>query len=234
MFTGQQLSLTRRALLIAMVGPILVLMGFASRVAGAAEVKLFSLPGMMTVFEELGPKFEAASGHKLVVAFEVNLPMMRRIDAGERFDAIITGISDFDNLISRGKLAADFRVGLGRVGIGVWICAGAPKPDISTVDAFKRMLLDAKSISYTKESGAGIYMASVMVRLGIADEMRPKTRLLGGGGQNPRAVAAGDVQYGISIVTDGLGMPGVELLLPLAGRDLAMVDIFWRCCCRCQ
>ena len=55
-------------------------------------------------------------------------------------------------------------------------------------------------------------MASVMVRLGIVDEMRPKTRLLGGGGQNPRAVAAGDVQYGISIVTDGLGMPGVELL----------------------
>lgn len=207
-----KLTVTRRALLTAMVGLTLALMGGASPVARAAEVKLFSLPGMMTVLEDLGPKFEAISGHKLVVAFEVNLPMMRRIDAGDRYDAVVTGISDFDNLIIRGKLAADSRVGLGRVGIGVWIRPGVPKPDISTVDAFKRMLLEAKSISYTKESAAGLYMASLMERLGIADEMRPKTRLLGGGGQNPRAVAAGDVQYGISIVTDGLAMPGVELL----------------------
>lgn len=180
--------------------------------ASAREIKVFSLPGMMTTFEELRPRFEHASGHKLAITFLVTAPLMRRIDAGDKFDALITGVSDIDALISRGKIVADSRLTLARTGIGVWIRPGEPKPDISTVEAFKRTMLEARSISYTKESASGIHMARVMERLGIAEQMRPKTKLLGGGGQNPRAVATGEVQYGISIITDGIGLPGVELL----------------------
>ena len=204
------------------VAPAIALLGFALLQAAAfdaraAEIKVFSLPGMMTVLEELGPKFERATGYKLTISFEVSRPMMRRIDAGDRFDVAITGTSEtgaseLDTLISRGKVTADSRTVIARTGVGVWIRSGAPKPDISTIDAFKRTLLEAKSISYTKESGTGMYMAALMERLGIAEAMRPKTKLLGGGGQNPRAVAAGDVEYGMSVVSDGIGLVGVELL----------------------
>ncbi len=217
MVWGQMLLAKYRAPVIAMLGIVFTGLQAAPPDARAAEIKVFCLPGMISVLEELGPKFERASGHKLAISFEVSRPMMRRIDAGDRFDVAITGTSEIgtpeiDNLISRGKVAADSRVAIARVGVGVWIRPGAPKPDIGTVDAFKRMLLAAKSVSYTKESGTGIYIAGLIERLGIAEKIRPKTKLLGGGGQNPRAVAAGDVEYGISVVSDGIGLPGVELL----------------------
>ena len=99
---------------IALLASALVLPDAASRTE-ASEIKLLSLPGMMTVMKELGPKFEASSDHKLVVTYEVNGPMMRRIEAGDKFDGIITIPADFDTLVSRGKLTADSRVGLGRV-----------------------------------------------------------------------------------------------------------------------
>jgi molybdate transport system substrate-binding protein len=193
------------------------LASFASQAACSAEIKVLSLPGMMTVLEELGPKFERASGHKLAISFLVPSPMLRRIDAGDKFDVVIIGTSDIgtpeiDGLINRGKVPANSRVAIARIGVGVWIRSDAPKPDISTVAAFKQTLLTAKSVSYTKESGTGLYLAALMRRLGIAEEMQPKTKLLGGGGQNPRAVAAGDVEYGISVVSDGIGLPGVALL----------------------
>jgi molybdate transport system substrate-binding protein len=190
----------------------LVSISFVSPSAKAAEVKVFSLPGMTAALTELGPKFENTSGHKLVFTYDVNIPLMRRIDVGEKFDVIITTPEDLRNLIDRGKVIPDSLANLGRVGIAVWIRSGAAKPDIGTVDAFKQMLREAKSISYTKESATGIYLAQLMERLGIADEVRPKTTLMGGGGKNPRAVAAGEIQYGLSIATDGVGFAGVEML----------------------
>lgn len=206
-----------RALPIAVLSLSFTLVNIAPPLAQAAQIKVFSTPGMSSALEVLCPRFEVATGHKLIITFDAPGPMMRRINAGDRFDAAILGTSEIgeaeiDNLISRGKVLADSRLVIARTGVGVWIHPSAPKPDISTVAAFKRMLLEAKSISYTKESGTGIYMARLMERLGIAEEMRAKTKTLGGGGQNPRAVAAGHIQYGISVVTDGMGLPGVELL----------------------
>jgi molybdate transport system substrate-binding protein len=201
--------------ILVLLGALLVAVELPSQATRAAEIKVFCLPGMSRALDELGPKFEALTGHKVATVFEVNKPMMRRIDSGDEFDVVIVLPSEIDELIKRGKVVENSRVTIARTGIGVWIQPSAPKPDISTVEAFKRTLIEAKSISYTKESGAGIYLAGLMERLGIADEMRPKTKFLGGGGQNPRAVATGEVQYGLSIVTDGIGLPGVELLGPL-------------------
>jgi len=184
----------------------------ASPAAQATEIKVFSLPGLVGVFKEIVPTFENTTGHKLLVTFEVNAPIMRRIDSGEKFDVAIITPTEINNLISRGKIVADSRVEVARVGIGVWVRAGAPKTDISSVEAFKQMLVEAKSISYTRESNTGVYMAGLIERLGLADILKPKTRLMGGGGQNQRAVAAGEVEYGISIVSDGIGRSGVELL----------------------
>jgi molybdate transport system substrate-binding protein len=201
-------------LFVALLASVFVLAD-ASSSARAAEIKLLSLLAMTSVIQELGPQFETRSGHKLTTTYGVDWPMMGRIDAGEKFDAIITVPGYFHWIVHRGKFIAASRVDLARVGLGMWIRAGAPKPDIGTVDAFKRVLLEAKSIGITKESGGGLYAPAnaalypeyLMQRLGITEEMRGKTKLL-----DLRAVAAGDVQYGISAVTDGLGVPGVELL----------------------
>jgi molybdate transport system substrate-binding protein len=175
-------------------------------------IRVLSLPGMTTVMERLAPRFERATGHSIIASFDVNAPMIRRIEGGEKFDVVITTTTDLAHLTTRGKLLANICIDLAMVGIGIWIRTGAPRPDISTPGALVKLLRDAASISYTKESAAGQHIAGLMERLGLAQEMKPKTMLLGGGGQNPRAVAAGRVQYGFCIVADGMGVPGVELL----------------------
>lgn len=196
----------RRAL-----APVIVVL-CAGQSLGAAEIRVFAMPGIKSVLDEIGPEFERSSGHKLFITYIPNIPMLRRIDEGDEFDFIVTNAEDIPKLVERRKVAPDTGTPLGRTGIGVWIRPGAQKPDISSVDRFKQLLLNAESISYTIETGTGQYMAQLIKQLGIADAVAPKTKLMHGGGENPRAAAAGDVQYGISIVSDGIGLPGVELL----------------------
>ena len=184
MILWNRVSFNRGARIVAVLGVLFAFQEVASPVAQAAEIKVISVPGFVGVFKEIVPRFESATGHKLLVTFEVLGPMMRRIDSGEKFDIAIIRPSEIDTLISRGKILADSRIDLARVGIGVWVRPGAPKPDISSVEAFKRLLVEAKSISYTRESGQGKYMAALIGRLGLADIVNPKTRFMSGGGQN--------------------------------------------------
>jgi molybdate transport system substrate-binding protein len=183
-------------------------------VADAAEIRVISNPGMKSVFEELAPQFERMTGHRVLIQYGLMAQLKAPIDAGEFDVAISTGpVTAYLN--ERGMTVPDSRADVARVGIGVSVRAGAPKPDISTVSAFKRTLLNAKSISYTGGSAAGTYIAGMLERLGIAAEMKPKTRILGGGGQNPKAVAAGEVELGLSVISDIVPVPGAELLGPL-------------------
>lgn len=129
---------------------------------------------------------------------------------------------DFDVIVTTGEVA-DYAanqkavtgelVSVAQVGIGVAIKKGTPKPDISTVDAFKRTLLAAKSVSYTGGSTAGKYLDSLMQRLGIAEQI--KTKIFSGGGQSPRAVAAGEIELCLTLISDIMPVEGVELLGPL-------------------
>jgi molybdate transport system substrate-binding protein len=180
-------------------------------IASAGEIRVLSLPGMRTVMEKVAPQFEDATGHRLSMQFALASQSRDTLESGA-FDLVVLGSTSLDDLVKQNRVVPATRTEIGRIGIGVAIRAGDPKPDISTVEAFKRTLLNAKSISYTKGSGTGIYLAKLMERLGIAEEMKPKTRLMGGGGQNPRDVAAGDVELGISLVSDILSVPGVDIL----------------------
>jgi molybdate transport system substrate-binding protein len=183
-------------------------------VAEAAEIRVLANPGMKSVFEQLVPQFEKRTGHRLLIQYGLMAQLKGPIDAGEFDVAVSTGpVTDYLN--QQGRTAADTRVAIARVGIGVSVRAGAPRPDIGTVNAFKRALLNAKSISYTGGSAAGTYIAGMLERLGIAEEMKPKTRITGGGGQNPKAVAAGEVELGLSIMSDIVPVPGAVLLGPL-------------------
>jgi molybdate transport system substrate-binding protein len=136
----------------------------------AAEVKVLTARAIATVLSEIGPEFERATGHKLNVISSFGPVFARRISAGEPFDVVVSPPPIIDGLIKDGKVIADSRASLVRSGIGVEVRAGAPKPDISSVETFKRALLNAKSIGYLKVGG----VPQLIDRLGITDAIKSK------------------------------------------------------------
>jgi molybdate transport system substrate-binding protein len=148
------------------------------------------------VTDELYAQFERASGHKLAVRYEFGPVLKGEIEAGAAFDVAVLSL-DVDDLIKKGKIAAGTRAVLGRTGVGVGVRKGAPKPDIGTTEAFRRTLLDAKSVAYSGVGSSGLYFLGLLDRLGIAAEMKPKIRPMGVG-QNPaEAVARGDAEMAV-------------------------------------
>src|SRR5215468_3401325 len=121
--------------------------------ARSAELKIFASRAIWTVLTEIGPEFEKNSGHKLDVITGLSSEFVRRINAGEMFDVIAAPPAALDGLISSGKVAADSKTNLARSAYGVIVRAGAPKPDVSSVEAFKRALLNAKSLTYLPVPG---------------------------------------------------------------------------------
>ena len=153
---------------IAIAALVLGVLSFAApNQASSAEIRLLSMPGMKVVLDELGPQFERASGHKLAIRYGLLLQFKDTIDAGD-FDAHISGGPVAAYLSQKNRLLPDTNAEIARVGIGVAIRAGtSPRPDISTVEAFRRTLLNAKSISYTEGSGAGTHIAAMLENLGL-------------------------------------------------------------------
>jgi molybdate transport system substrate-binding protein len=181
----------------------------------AAEVRLITLPAFKSLFEELAPNFETATGHKLVIEARLFSQLKERIDAGD-FDVAVSTATMTDYLAKQNKTVVGTRVEFSRVGIGAAVAAGSPKPDISSVDAFKRALLNAKSISIpTKESTAGAYLSSLVVRLGLLNDIKSKLKESTGGGQTPRAIATGEADLGLSLLTEFVHVKGVEIVGPI-------------------
>src|SRR4051794_26905772 len=130
------------------VGAGILGISLAGGAANATDIKILSSVGMKAIMEELGPQFERTTGHKLVMNFGIANVLKRQIDAGEPFDVAILTPPLIDELVKANKIAAGTRADIVRIGIGVAIRAGAPKPDISTTEAFKSALLNAKSITF--------------------------------------------------------------------------------------
>ena len=120
-----------------------------------------------------------------------------------------------NQLIKEGKIPADSRVDLGRVGVGVGIRSGAPKPDISSPEAFKRTLLSAKSITYAKDGAARVLIEKIYDRLGIASEVKPKIILQSVPGTPQTAVADGHAEMVMTLISEILPVKGIELLGPV-------------------
>jgi molybdate transport system substrate-binding protein len=179
--------------------------------ATAAEVTALISNALASVMKELTPQFERTSGHTLKVTLGPTNPLKAQIEKGEAFDLTVLGSDAVDDLMKQGKLAAGSRADIARSQMGVAIRQGAPKPDISTTDAFKRMLLNAKSIGFTPDGLSGSHMLAVFARLGITDEMKPKAR----NGRGAELVSSGEAEIGITQVSEILGIPRVELAGPL-------------------
>jgi molybdate transport system substrate-binding protein len=188
----------------------------ASRSAGAprAELRVFTTRSIATVLEKIGPDFERGTGRKLNITTDVAVRMVRRIHAGEPFDVLVAAPAQIDELIRARKIIPASRVDLARSGIGVAVHAGAPKPDVSSVEAFTRALMAARSIAFLEEGQSGVYVAGVLDRLGIADTIRPKVT-------RPATdivcelVRRGEIELGIVVITQILTTEGVALAGPL-------------------
>ena len=179
--------------------------------ASAAEVHVLCSMALKAVAEELFPQFEKSTNHKVTVQFALAATQKQKAESGEPFDLIIVTPVMLDDLIKEGKVAADTRSVVARSGLALVIKAGAPKPDIGTVDALKRTLLNAKSITYAKEGASGVLFAGVIQKLGIADALTAKTQYTSGGEEASANVVAGRAELGVLPVSEILPVKGAEL-----------------------
>jgi molybdate transport system substrate-binding protein len=168
---------------------------------------------MRGVLGQLVPEFERATGKRVHMSFDPAQIMLRRIGAGESADLAILGQAAIDTLAQRGKIDADSRRTLARCGVGVAVREGAPRPDVSSVDALKRALIAARSIIYTQEGASGMYFAGLIERLGIADEVKAKARTVPGG-LVAEHVARGEIELAVQQVPELMAVPGVDLVGP--------------------
>jgi molybdate transport system substrate-binding protein len=183
--------------------------------AVAAELKMMTPRSMWTVLKEIGPQFERMSDYKLNVQTGIAATLADRIIEGESFDVFIGPPAQMNRVVQNNKVIADTRTSIAHSGIGVEVRAGAPKPDISSVDAFKRALLNAKSIGYLKQEGtSGAYLHGLFEQLGIADAIkskvvRPETDIVS------ELVAKGEIELGMVVITQIMTTPGVDLVGPI-------------------
>ena len=203
----------------------LILLPAAGASARAAEIKVISSTAMKTSLDELAPAFEKASGHKLVFTFGAAAPLKTDIEKGAMFDVALLNAAGIDDLIKQGKIAAATRADLASSGIGVAVRRGAPKPDIGTVEAFKRALLAARSVAYIEQGGSGIYLKALLPRLGIADALKDRIRLLPPENPIGLAITNGEVELGMTQISEILPYPGAQLVGPLPA-DIQSVTVF--------
>jgi molybdate transport system substrate-binding protein len=190
-------------------------MGGEAIMLDANQVKILSGGAMKSLMVEVVPLFERASGAKVEIRFALTSVLKKEIEDGAVFDIALLPRPELDTLVAAGKVAAGTQTDITRSAVGLAVRAGAPKPDIRTVAALKRTLQEAKSIGYS-DGPSGAYIADLLVRLGIADEMKPKTRLT----SRPVAeiVAEGEAEVGMQQIVAILPVKGAELVGPLPGE----------------
>ncbi len=196
--------------------------------AQSAELKILVANGIQSVIEDLAPKFERASEHKLTVAFATGDAVAKRAQDGEVVDVVIARRGGIDGPIKSGKVAANNVAALASTGISVAVKKGAAPPGISSPDALKKTLLAAKSVTYLNpaDGGAsGIHFAKVIDRLGITSEMKSKTVYAPNTGAVGTFVAKGDAEIGVIQYQLLFNVPGIDIIGPLPG-DLQSSTVF--------
>ena len=185
--------------------------------AHAAELKVLTAGAFKQVVLALVPNYERQTGNHVTVDNGTTGQLKKRIEGGESFDVLVITPAVVDEMIASGKLAAGSKANLASVGIGVVVKQGAPKPDIATVDEFKRALLKAKTVAYIDPASggsSGIYIDKLLVKLGIADQIRPKAKLKKGG-HVADLIVSGEAELGLHQISEIVPVKGVTLVGPL-------------------
>ena len=193
-----------------------------------AELTVYSSIGVRSAAEELFRKFEKHSGTRLALSWGTAPMIVARIEAGERADVLILSRAGIDSLIKQGKVLSGSDITLAGSGVAIAVKQGAPKPDISTPEALKETLLRAKSIAYSEPSAggaSGVYFAKLLERMGIAEQMKPKTKYPPAGGFSAELLLTGDAELAVQQKPELLHVPGVEIVGFLPG-ELNLVTEF--------
>jgi len=209
------------ARMISRLAAVAILLLLQATLAAAAEIKVFSTIGVKSVLEELIPKFEHATGNKVNVTWSTAALLEKRVRAGEQADALVLVKNNVDNLLKDGKIIPDTNVVFAKSIFAVAVKTGAPKPDISTPEAFKNSLLAAKVVSYSDPASggaSGVYIAKQLEKLGIAEQMKPKTKYPPSGGFSGTLLTSGEADIAIQSKPELLSVPGVEVVGPLPGE----------------
>jgi len=195
------------------------------------SLKLLTSNSTHGVLKVLGPEFEKKTGYTLEMSFDPAQVMLRRIAEGESGDVAMLSAAAIEKLATEGKVERDSVVKLARCGVGIAVRKGAPKPDTSTTEAFKRTLLAAKSIVYTDPAsggGSGAHFEKVLDRLGIAKEVKAKSIKNAQAATKPSAefVARGEAELGIQYISEIVEFPGTELLGPFPA-ELQITNVIY-------
>jgi len=188
-----------------------------SATVNAADLNVISTQATQEAYQELVAQFEKASGHKVTTFFSGTLNVQKKLADGEPYDLIIMAGPAIDEQIKLGKAVAGSRVDVAKSGTGLAVRKGAPKPDISSVDALKKTLLTAKSIGYST-GPSGVYMLSVFEKLGIADQVKGKLRQTPSGVFVGTLIANGDAEVGFQQVAELVHFAGIDYVGPLPGE----------------
>lgn len=184
--------------------------------AQAAEIHVVSSGGFAAAYKALAPDFEQRTGHRLVSAWGPSMgdtpgAIPNRLKRGEQIDVVIMVGEALDELVAQGKVLNDNHRRLADSPIGMAVKAGAPKPDISSVEALKRTLLEAKSIAYS-DSASGVFLSTVLFpRLGIAEELKGKARMIPAEPVG-HVVARGEAEIGFQQVSELQASPGIDIV----------------------
>jgi molybdate transport system substrate-binding protein len=182
--------------------------------AQTREVRVLASNGIKAVVEDLRAQSERAIGHPLSIEYRPTSALKQEIDAGAPFDVVIVTAESVAELSKEGKSVGGEGTPISRVGVGIGIRKGAPRPDISTPEALKRALLGTKAIAYGPVGASYPYIKKMLETLGIAEAMKPKTLLLSTSDETNEAVVHGKADFGITLVSEILPVPGIELLGP--------------------
>lgn len=208
---------------------IVAILLFCAGPAAGDDIRVMSSGAFTAAYLTLVPEFERATNDKVKTSFGASMgnapdSIPSRLQRGEPADVVILAASALDDLITQGKVIAGSRVDLARSSIGMAVRAGAPRPDISSVEALTRTLLRAKSIAYSA-SASGVYLSTELFqRLGIADQIKGKSRRID---SEPVAavVARGDAEIGFQQISEILPVPGIEYVGPLP-PEVQRVTVF--------
>ncbi|MEY3777680.1 MAG: hypothetical protein RL373_1728 [Pseudomonadota bacterium] len=192
--------------------------------AHSAEIQVLASTGMYSLLHEMIPSYETKSGNKLIVSYDTSNIVLNRVKSGESSDLIILTGAAIDDLIKQGKVAQIGRTNIAQSGIGVAIKTGSVVPNISTPEALKATLLQAKSISFTATGASGIYFSGVLEKLGIQEELKTKIKNPQGG-HIAKLVANGEAEIGVQMTSELKGVPGAQYVGPLP-PPLQMLTVF--------
>lgn len=190
--------------------------------AHAAELRVMCSNGLRAVLDELRPGYERSSGDSLTVSYGAAAVLKQRIDGGAAFDVAVLTPPLIADLVRQGRIAADSTKTIARAGLGIAVRRGAPRPDIGTVDAFRRTMLAANSIIYSAAGASGVAFLQTIDRLGIGAEVRARARA-NDSGANGEIVARGEAEIAVQLIPELLAVAGVDVVGPFPAEIQSFV-----------